>query len=144
MQGLKVWLSVVVVGLCASQANAQTYIVPTGTIGFPVVAGPIYTPVPMRVRYAPAYQYVTPTAYHVQTVAPVAATEIVPTPAVSTTSTVVSAPVVAPVTTSYVTQTSYYPSTIVTPTVVTPVVPVVRPYPRVRVFPLRGVVRVRY
>ena len=146
MHGLKVWLSAVVIGLCAGQAHAQGYFVPTGTVGYPVVVGPVYTPVPVGVRYAPAYRYVTPTAYsyNVQTITPVAATEIVPTPAVSTTSTVVSAPVA----TGYVTQTSYYTPTMVTPimapTVVTPLVPVVRPYARVSVFPRRGVMRIRY
>jgi len=117
MQGLKVLVCAAVVGLCASQAFAQGYYIPSGPVGFPVVAGPVYTPVPTVVRYAPAYRYVTP----------VVATEVVPAP-------VVAAPV-----TGYVTQTSYY-----APTVITPVVPVVRPYARVSVFPRRGVVRVRF
>ncbi|WP_437225701.1 hypothetical protein SH661x_004190 [Planctomicrobium sp. SH661] len=134
MRGSKLWLCAAVVGLWAGQANAQGYYVPSGYIGFPVVAGPVYSPVPTGVQYAPAYRYVTPAAYsyNVQTITPVVATE-----AVTTTTTTVASPVVAPV--PVVTQTSYY-----VPTVVTPVVPVVDPYARVRVYPRRGVVRIRY
>lgn len=132
MHGLKVWLCAAVVGLCASQAQAQTFIVPTGTMGFPVVAGPVYTPVPFGVRYAPAYQYVTPVTYS----APVVATEVVPTPVATTT---IVSPAPTPIVTGYAPQvTTFYAA----PTVVTPVI---QPIPRrVSVFPRRGVVRVRY
>lgn len=126
MQGLKLLLcsaafGLTLLGLGRTQAQAQTVIVPNSYVGFPAVVGPVYSPVPTGVTYAPAYRYVAPVtySYNVQTVTPVVATEVVSTP---------------------VSQTTYY---VPTTTYVAPA-PVVVPGPRVTVFPRRGVVRVRY
>jgi hypothetical protein len=102
MQGLKkLWLcaaafGLTLLGLGSTQAQAQSIIVPNSYVGFPAVVGPVYTPVPTGVVYAPAYRYVAPVtySYNVQTVVPTQVTQT--TYYVPTATYVAPAPVVVP------------------------------------------------
>jgi hypothetical protein len=148
MYGLKsaLFTAAVVVCLGGAVAQAQTYIVPSGYGSFPMVGGTVYTPVPVGTIYTPAYRYVTPASYvygvpGAPVIQPVAA-EVTPTPAgtvTTQTTTVAPTPAPAPVAVPTTTTTTYFTPAYPVTTYVAPVIPA-----RVKFYPRRGLVRVRY